>query len=166
MSTEENSITETVPEEETVLPAEETAEESAPAETVPEPDLPAEAPGPEPAAETPAETGAEAPEAAPVRERTPEERDREIRSFLKAYPEMRDLGAVPAEVWAAVAGGETLLEAWRAHEISLLKAEAETLRREKEDLERRESNRARSTGSQRGSASDAGGFEALWYDGN
>ena len=139
MLTEENGIAEAVPEEEAEVPAGETAPETAPPE----------------------------PEEAAERGRTPEERDREIRSFLKAYPEMRDLGGVPQGVWEAVAGGETLLEAWRAHEIGLLREETEKLRREKEDLERRESNRARSTGSQRGSAADAAaGFDALWYDGN
>jgi hypothetical protein len=94
-------------------------------------------------------------------------RDADIDAFMKAYPNLAaDPKALPQEVWDAVKGGESLLNAYRAYEIKELKAQLEQQKAEAEKKLQKEINKSRSTGSQstKGQKS-VDPFDAAWYDG-
>ena len=90
-------------------------------------------------------------------------RSEEIDAFFRAYPEQaRDPGKIPGSVWKRVQQGESLLDAYRSHEVEQLRRE---LARQKEELQKQQ-DRVRTTGSQhtRGSKWEDP-FLALWYNG-
>lgn len=90
----------------------------------------------------------------------------EVKEFLQAYP---DVGPnIPQEVWDAVNGGSSLINAYRAYENKQLKAQLEKEKTEAQRRAQEEKNKARSTGSQStaGKRSDMDAFDAAWYDGD
>ena len=75
-------------------------------------------------------------------------RDADIQAFVKEFPEAaKDVKSVPKEVWDAVHGGETLVNAYRAYEAKQLRAEVERLKAEAARKEQKEKNKAAATGS-------------------
>ena len=75
-------------------------------------------------------------------------RDADIQAFVKEFPEAaKDVKSVPKEVWDAVHGGETLVNAYRAYEAKRLRAEVERLKAEAAKREQKEKNKAAATGS-------------------
>ena len=75
-------------------------------------------------------------------------RDADIQAFVKEFPEAaKDVKSVPKEVWDAVHGGETLVNAYRAYETKRLRAEVERLKAEAAKREQKEKNKAAATGS-------------------
>lgn len=95
-------------------------------------------------------------------------RDADIDAFMKAYPDLAaDPKNLPQEVWDAVKGGESLLNAYRTYEIKELKAQLEKQKAEAEKKLQKEINKSRSTGSQSTKGrKTVDPFDALWYDGN
>lgn len=94
-------------------------------------------------------------------------RDADIDAFMKAYPDLAaDPKALPQEVWDAVKGGESLLNAYRAYEVKELRAQLEKQKAEAEKKLQKEINKSRSTGSQstKGTKS-VDPFDSAWYDG-
>jgi hypothetical protein len=93
-------------------------------------------------------------------------RDADIDAFMKAYPNLAaDPKALPQEVWDAVKGGESLLNAYRAYEIKELRAQLEKQKAEAEKKLQKEINKSRSTGSQSSKGKkSADPFDVLWDD--
>lgn len=94
-------------------------------------------------------------------------RDADIDAFMKAYPNLAaDPKNLPQEVWDAVKGGESLLNAYRAYEIKELRAQLEKQKAEAEKKLQKEINKSRSTGSQSTKGTkQVDPFDAAWYDG-
>lgn len=86
-------------------------------------------------------------------------RQADIKNFMEAFPDVKAEN-IPKEVWTAVAGGKTLVEAYALHEAARLKNE---LAAEKQNTK----NKARSTGSRAtaGKSDTMDDFDQLWYDG-
>jgi hypothetical protein len=94
-------------------------------------------------------------------------RDADIDAFMKAYPNLAaDPKALPQEVWDAVKGGESLLNAYRAYEIKELRAQLEQQKAEAEKKLQKEINKSRSTGSMgtKGKKTEDDFFNSLWAD--
>lgn len=91
----------------------------------------------------------------------------DIDAFMKAYPDRAaDPTALPAEVWEAVRGGESLVSAYRAYEVKELKAQLERQKAEAEQRLQKEINKSRSTGSQSTKGKETvDPFDADWYNG-
>lgn len=82
---------------------------------------------------------------------------RDVEAFYRAYPNV-DPKSIPQEVWAAVRGGESLVNAYTMHENRRLQAELSAERQNKE-------NRAKSPGSLGGnSAEDEASLISRYWD--
>lgn len=86
-----------------------------------------------------------------------ERRQADIQSFLRSFPDVK-ADTIPKAVWAEVAKGRSLTEAYAVYQ-------AEQLRRELETERQNAKNAARSAGSRAtAGASDMDEFDRLWYD--
>lgn len=86
-------------------------------------------------------------------------RQADIKNFIGTFPDVK-AESIPKEVWTAVAGGKTLVEAYALHEAARLKNE---LAAEKQNTK----NKARSAGSRAtaGKSDTMDDFDRMWYDG-
>lgn len=83
----------------------------------------------------------------------------EFAAFRTAHPDVKP-GDIPKEVWAEVAGGRSLGDAYRSHEIKQLKEENRRLKEQAEVKQQEQKNTARSTGSRKSPGSGAGKKDA------
>ena len=91
------------------------------------------------------------------RRQAAERRQADIQSFLRSFPDVK-ADTIPQAVWAEVAKGRSLTEAYAVYQ-------AEQLRRELETERQNAKNAARSAGSRAtAGASDMDEFDRLWYD--
>lgn len=93
----------------------------------------------------------------------------DVKAFAAAYPELaKTPEALPKEVWDAVHGGETLVNAYRAYENKQLRAQIEQQKTDAERRAKEEKNKARSTGSQKTTGQPSGDelFDSLWNNGD
>ena len=86
-----------------------------------------------------------------------EERRRDMDAFLKAYPGVK-AESIPKEVWAKVAGGDSLVNAYTMHENQRLQAELAAERQNKENRQRTPG----SLGANSGAEMDE--IDRLWAD--
>lgn len=84
-----------------------------------------------------------------------EELGRQIDALRKEYPDI-DIRNLPDEVIAAAAQGETLLGAYHAYELKGLREKYAALETEKNSLLKNQSNKRKTTGSMKGTASNEG----------
>lgn len=98
----------------------------------------------------------EAEQADAAKKAAQEKRDRDIREFVAEYGGV-DFKSIPQEVWADVSRGKGLVDAYRKHELRILKEELAAERKNTE-------NAARSTGSRKGAGKTVqDDFTASWY---
>lgn len=97
------------------------------------------------------------------RNQTQRRRAEDIAAFTKAYPQIADAPhTIPREVWDQVNRGDTLLNAYREHEVRQLRKELEQQKAEARKWQSRE----RTTGSQLSRGSKwVDPLDAIWYDG-
>ena len=91
------------------------------------------------------------------RRQADQRRQADIQSFLRSFPDVK-ADTIPKAVWAEVAKGRSLTEAYAVYQ-------AEQPRRELETERQNAKNAARSAGSRAtAGASDMDEFDRLWYD--
>lgn len=76
----------------------------------------------------------------------------DMREFIRRYPNM-DYKTIPASVWEAVKGGETLVNAYSRHEMQQLKAENQRLQQQIAAQTQNTKNKQTSLGSMKSGAS-------------
>lgn len=83
-------------------------------------------------------------------------RQADIAEFQKTFPEAaKDPGSIPAEVWAEVRSGLSLVAAYAKWQVAQAKAVQEAARQEAAAAAQNQKNAARSTGSMRSAGNDA-----------
>lgn len=93
-------------------------------------------------------------------EKTASEKQRsDFLAFQTAHPEVKP-NDIPKEVWAKVADGMSLNEAYSEHEMKLLKEENRRLKEAAEVKKQENENKARSTGSRKSPGAGTGAKDA------
>lgn len=77
-----------------------------------------------------------------------EKRASDFAEFIRVYPGV-DAAKIPAEVWDAVAKGESLVSAWARHDAAELREENKRLAARIEAIEKNAENREKAAGSQK-----------------
>lgn len=90
---------------------------------------------------------------------TETQQEPDFSDFVRHYPDL-DPGTIPQSVWDAVKGGDSLLHAYRGHEVQQLRKDNQRLQEQLQILGQNEENRRRSLGSvhSAGRASRTDGF--------
>lgn len=94
------------------------------------------------------------------RQRTSDEKQQaDFAAFRDAHPDVKP-EEIPKEVWAEVAGGKSLNDAYNAYETKLLKEENRRLKEQAEVKKQEQQNKARSAGSRKSPGSGTGKKDA------
>ena len=87
--------------------------------------------------------------AEPVAQEVPQQdNEPDFVSFVRAYPDL-DPETIPQSVWTAVHQGESLLHAYRGHEVQQLRSDNQRLQQQLDELNQQNRQRERSLGSVR-----------------